>query len=180
MSRCVSLVHPPLPAIPALEMCSDALHCFQPRGFAEQIVKLWQKRMCTWNHFNSHFDVYFSAFGILWIVSRLNTRPFLPALVIQAPGDFSHFAICFLVKIQDSQPFQKKDFEIGKGLVKYRCSFLVTLQRCPRHDAPWPFQQGTSRRGTASNGCAGSKASVVELSPRAGNIVQRSRMERRS
>ena len=42
-------------------------------------------------------------------------------------------------------------------------SFLASLQRCPRQDAPWPFQQGTSRKGTASNFCAGSKASVVEL-----------------
>ena len=65
-------------------------------------------------------------------------------------------AICFQVKIQDSRPFWKKELEIWKGLIKCHCSFLVALQRFPRQDTPWPFQQGKSRKGTASNGCAGS------------------------
>ena len=72
-------------------------------------------------------------FGILRIHSCFKNRPFLPALVIQAPGDLSHLAICFQVKIQDSRPFWKKELEIW-GLIKCHCSFLVALQRFPRQD----------------------------------------------
>ena len=75
----VSWLYLPLPAIPALEMCSEALHFIQPRRF---------KRMGTWSHFNSFFDFYLFPLWILWIVSRLNKKPFLPALVIQPPETF--------------------------------------------------------------------------------------------
>ena len=81
-------------------------------------------------------------------------------------------------------PSGRKNEKYGRVWSSALCSFLVALQRCPRQDAPWPFQQGKSRDETTSNGCVGSQASVAELSPlmddcpRAGNIAQRSRKER--
>jgi len=91
------------------------------------MVKLSHKGMCT------------SIFLILRIHSCFKNKPFVPALVIQAPGDFSHFAICFEVKIQDSRPFWKKELEIWKGLIKCHCSFLVALQTIPEARRPVTF-----------------------------------------
>ena len=64
----------PLPAIPALEMCSDTLHFIQTRRFTEQMVQFWQEGKCTWGHFSLHFVFYLSPLWILWIVSCLTTN----------------------------------------------------------------------------------------------------------
>ena len=57
-------LHLPLPAIPAFEMCSDALHFIQPRRFAKQMVKLSHKGMCT------------SPLWTLWIHRCFKNKPF--------------------------------------------------------------------------------------------------------
>ena len=151
---------------PYVKMC--IISAFPPRQFQHLRCAVMpctfsnQKAdsLCTWSHFNSHFDFYFSLlFWILWIVSRLIRDPFCQPLSYTSSRRL--FLFCHMLPSQDS-----RFSTLLEERLKCRCSFLVALQRCPRQDAPWPFQQGTSRKGTASNGCAGSKASVVELSLR--------------
>ena len=55
------------------------------------MVKWSHKGMCTSN------------FWILRIHNCFKNKPFLPALVIQAPGDFSHLILPYMLPSQDSR-----------------------------------------------------------------------------